>query len=155
MVSRTENAQHLYDWCILVLEVMDGMIPDSQTDWGSEVTKRNLSDALRRQDVRVLKMGYGTFLDWVTSCGPEVRGTVDRALRAKFGEGLPTAYRMQTAEVRAILKRGRVRSDDEFRELEAWVDRAHGTATQVARARRVKEMLASYVQTRSTKMGGD
>lgn len=149
------DAEHLHDWCMLVLETMHGMIPGPRDDDSLEVFRRNLSDALRRRDLEVLKMGHATLLDWVISCGPEFRGAVDRALRERFGAGLPAAYRMRTAEVQAILKRGRVRSDDEFRELEAWVDGASRSSAQVARARRVSEMLGNYVKTRSMPGNGD
>lgn len=78
--------------------------------------------AFERQDLRGLRMVYGDVNEGAMGESPETVRQLNNILREKFGQDLCDVKKRMAARIASILKRGKIRNDDEFVRMSEWID---------------------------------
>src|SRR5947209_319484 len=143
--SRKKEAARLHEWCRVVLDTMSELHP--------EMTSRaslmyGLDVALREGKVAALRIGTKDLLEWVHGLKPGDRARIDQALRSKFGTGLAEDMRAMAQEVKAILERGIINDEDEFRLLQSWVEMINTDPKKQSGTAVISKLMERFVKDR-------
>ncbi len=117
--SRRKELLHLYEWCCIVLEALAQLGPGMEEARAGRM--HGLDEALKRGWVSPFWQAKNDLLEWAHGLNPAQRARIDQALRSKFGTGLPENKRFMGQEVKAIVRRGVIKDENEFRVLQSWV----------------------------------
>lgn len=83
---------------------------------------RGVTYAFERQWVNALRMAYNDINEGAMGERPETVRQLNNILREKFGMDLCDVNKRMAARIAAILKRGKIRNDDEFVRMSEWID---------------------------------
>jgi len=88
--------------------------------------------------------GWRDFAEWTRGFPDESRGKLDQRLRSRLGSGLEEQDQATLNEVRAVLRGGCIKSDDEYRLLLARVEQIYADDSKAEGVGRINELLAVY-----------
>ncbi len=141
--ERLKKLVRLHEWCrtLLGLILEKGSGKESGRD---EAAHFGLDVAFSNGDLRGLEEAARDPYEWASGLSPAMRARVDRELRARFGRGLTEEAEDLARAVRAILKRGRIVTEDECRLLEARGDLIRGDSARVDELAAISGLLRDY-----------
>ena len=147
ITDRQDELKILRDWCIAVLR----FIHDKASEQGAGITPRlqevaenGIESAFKRQDIRGLKTASRDLLEWVNGFPDQIRKDLDKILRAEVGIGLKTSQQDRNREIAKIIKRGSVKSEDEYRLLESRIDEIYADESKKAELARINKVLLAF-----------
>ncbi len=132
----------LHKWCRIVLQAMERM--DPQTTLYADLM-RNLDETLRRRRIAALRVAARDVLEWVRGLKPADQAVIDKALRSELGSGLSEDSASMREEVRAIVRRGAIRDDDEYRLVRSWADMESGPAERTLDVATLVSLMDQYI----------
>ena len=84
-----------------------------------EMFKEGVNECLERNSIVQMRMAVSDLKEMATGMAPECMIGLNRILREKFGEDLSSRMARSMA---AVLRRGKIRNDDEFVRVNEWID---------------------------------
>lgn len=142
--ERQKKLAELHDWCW----TLSSLILEGSMSANDEALRLGIDSALSRGDLRGLETVARDLHEWASGLSPIMRARIDRELRVKFGRGLTEEAEDLARAARAILKRGRIVTDDECRFLEALADQITGDSARTHELAAIRALLKSYLETR-------
>lgn len=143
--SRSGEAERLRQWCTVVGRAAKRIVPGATL---GEMLEMTATRAFERGHVRGLRMLQRDTLEWLRGFDPEIRAAFDRELQDHFGEGLGQAGRERAKAIAAVIRRGHIETEDEFRLLEERADEIHARPAKKKELNTINALLAGYVRMR-------
>ena len=129
------------DWCTSIIDFIEERSPSSDVF----AKFRTVIDATsKRNDLRGMKCLRREMSDWGRSLSEEDREGLEKVLFEKFGRGLAEAGNEQRLEVQAVLKKGKIESELEYRALIERADEIYADDSAVFELKRINGLLAAY-----------
>ncbi len=145
--DRQKKLVKLHDWCLTLSSlILAGDSSKGSTD--DEALRLSIDSALRRGDLRGLEEAARDLHEWASGLSPAMRARIDRELRARFGRGLTEQAEDLARAVQAIVKRGRIVTEDECRLLEARADQIRGDSARADELAAIGGLLRDYFKNR-------
>jgi len=132
----------LAEWCRTLVKCLAGGQQQSQ----SLVVplEAAINGAFEKRNFRGMKTAARDLSEWARTLPAVRQSEIDAVLREKLGIGLKEDAAAVAAEVSAILERGRIFNDDEYRLLEAHADAIYADGSTAKELGRINELLAAY-----------
>lgn len=141
--ERARELSFLAEWVRTIDEYIGSKSPDAELD---RLARESTQRAIERRDLRGLRMAQRDGLETALGMNPRDQKELDRLLRARTGRGLQDLQRQERQGLAAIVKRGRVATDAEYRRLAMRAEQLFGEDTPAATAEleQINELLAEY-----------
>ncbi|MDX9858098.1 MAG: hypothetical protein RBT76_09920 [candidate division Zixibacteria bacterium] len=109
----TEEYRTIIDWCLVVLDFLARRTPGEHRSI-YQSGEKDLVETFERGGLRGLKMAYRETLVMAKQLPPADQVKLDELLRRKFGSGLDEVFAESDRKADKILKRGKIKNEDEF-----------------------------------------
>ncbi|MDX9858099.1 MAG: hypothetical protein RBT76_09925 [candidate division Zixibacteria bacterium] len=138
-----EEHRAVMEWCLAVIDFKIERRPEV---FGAiyQSTKKNLRRAFERSDFRGLRAAYRDFIEEIKGESIQSQRALDTVLREKFGSGLDEVFAESDRKADKILKRGKIKNEDEFYFLREYFESIWEDDKQRERAALIDEMLAEF-----------
>jgi len=138
-----EEHRRILEWCLTVLDFRIERGDDPQ----SHITRR-MKDSLKRAfdtgNFRGLKLAYGDTTAMIRDMTIHEQREIDNLLREKFGSGLDEVFAESDRKADKILRRGKIKSEEEFYFLREYFESIWEDDKHRERAALIDEMLAEF-----------
>ena len=138
--QRETELQELRDWCIAMIQFM------GQSDPSDLFVKfeKIIDETFQDRDLRGLRAVKRDMREWAAGLSPDRHQKLDKLLRERFGRGLVEESKEFHKEVKRILKRGKIKTPDEYRLLTSYMDQIYADDSKRAEAAKVDQLLATF-----------
>lgn len=137
----SDEIARLRGWCETTLEFIVGGTPEDEL-------KAQFADTIARtasaNDVKGLRRLKKDFLEWARGLSSEQQRALDEVLRQRFGEGLSEGATSEAKAVRQILKRGSIRTEEEYRAVSRYVDEFQHDDSKQSELEKADRLLAEF-----------
>jgi len=124
MASKKHNNQELerlLHWCRLLLDYMSRVAPNERAVFAQY--REVVEDAAARRNIRGMRGAKGELSNWLRDMGPQHCAQFDAEFQTHTGIDSNVLKEIEST-VTAILKRGKIRTDDEYQILNEWMAHA-------------------------------
>jgi hypothetical protein len=139
----TEEYRTIIDWCLVVLDFLARRTPGEHRSI-YQSGEKDLVETFERGGLRGLKMAYRETLVMAKQLPPADQVKLDELLRRKFGSGLDEVFAESDRKADEIIKRGKIKDEDEFYFLREYFESIWEDDKQRERAALIDEMLAEF-----------
>lgn len=145
--DRHLEATRLHDWCLTIVE-----LTAQQNDPALRtMTESIIKDLFANNNVRGLRMMAKELSEMAGALEPTQWTRLDDALRSRFGRGLSDVADERRRNVSRILKRGAIRTDDEYRLVQGYVDEIYADDSKREEWTRLGELLNGFDRQRKAR----
>jgi hypothetical protein len=141
--EREEEVRRLHAWGRIVLETFRELSPDSAVSF--EGMMRGLDNAAQKGNLKGLRMAERDLLEMIHLMPSQLRVRVDQALRSRLGTAVSEQITNLESQVEAIVARGGIENEDEYRLVKSWLDLPTNRPRTEAEVARVQKLLEDYL----------
>lgn len=159
--SRDEKLLELKNlklWCTCIITFFHdtNVLPHDECKELSEalnncVLNPNLSLTRKLTSMRI---AVGDLNEWASDLSPEQKKELNKRLREEFGSDLCTIDKRMAKRMESVLKRGKIRNDDEYTRVSEWIDHLlwdPDKQDQQSNIAIFERLLGEYVEKKSIK----
>jgi hypothetical protein len=137
--QREAEAARLARWCLSVTDYLATLGNDPSVGDFAEL----VNAALKSGSVAQLKSIKRDLTEWARGLTPEQQRGLNRALQSQTGASLAHEDSVDQALVNEVLARGEIRTDNEYRIMNEWMDRLGG-ASDPGKMATIDALLTRY-----------
>ncbi|MBD5358067.1 MAG: hypothetical protein HDR88_13850 [Bacteroides sp.] len=142
------------DWCLAVIEGIGKVCPASECNFIVTEFPPIINKTFDKMDMRGMRVLYDDINDIEDALTPSQLIELNRILRERFGQDLTTANNRLGNKADSIIKRGKIRNDEEYYQMKPYVDHLlwTGVAGDEEKAKILDKLLYEYEQRVAAKM---
>jgi len=137
------DLKQLQDWCATVVGFIKANA-GPQFKPIAVILELAISEEYEKASLRGLKQINDDLRAWAKGFSPKQQRELDELLHASVGRGLMEGQRLFERQVNAILKRGRIKSEDEARLLLERADEIYTDDEKKIEMKKINRLLAGY-----------
>lgn len=142
----------LYEWAITILHYVLEISPEENQFFYMELDAIN--ECAIKGKLSQLRMAVGDLNEMASGLSPMNLKELNRRLREKFGNDLCTIDKRMEKRMESVLKRGKIRNDDEYIRVSEWIDHLlwdPDKENQQSDIDTFERLLGEYVEKKSNK----
>lgn len=137
------NFDLLKNWCLTIYNYM--LFLDSSFSLEVEWFKGVIVDAEKTTDIKLMKRVYKETNVLVReTLTPRLIEPLNKILKEKYGHDIADEMELETATIQKIIKRGKIRNDNEFEMVKRREEEIYADDSQCDYAESLRHLMADY-----------
>ena len=144
--KKTASYETLRDWCFTILDFFTSEFPNKDMCYLVNEFKIIISDIDQKHNIRKMRAMFKeiNIMFGEEMLLPEQMGRLNQILQIKFSHSLADEHDKETATIDKIIKRGKIRNDNEFEIVKRREEEIYTDDSQYEYAEKLRQLMADY-----------